>query len=173
METKETIVTTLSYLDDRLSVPVGTSMGENHNPRPNIVLNDYTRQDRKYHNTMFRGYTFDENGEIDERAYHKHYSLRLDFRIRARGEERGHEVTEALENTLLPLEEDANLLDEDINSLTVRSVSGVNPHHDLDSSEGTFSVTVTIETFKRFYESVDVLEEVETTYHYDYDSNSN
>jgi hypothetical protein len=171
MKTKEAIVTTLSHLDDQLNVEVGTSMAENQNPRPQVVLNDYSRNDERFHNTARRGNEFDDDGNPVSTVYHKYYTLMLDFRVRARDEERGYSVTENLRGALLPLEERPNNLHEDIRELQITSSGGVNPHHNLESSEGTFNVSVELDTFERWSEVPDVLEAVETNYDYDYDSN--
>lgn len=160
MESKEAITTVRDYLDANVFASVRTSMQENENPRPVVVLDEWERDDKNFHNTTRRGVEVDDEGNITAAVFHHYYDLRIEFEVRTRDESRAYDTMEDVENSFLPLEENPSELHGDINKLRFRRGSGVDPHHNLERSEISLHATVEITSFKRRTRDVDVLEEV-------------
>lgn len=162
MRTKEAVQKTINYLANNIPYAVRTSMQENENPRPVVVLDEWTRDDDEYHNTSRRGVLVDDQGNITDAVFHHYYDLRLDFKIRAGSEGTVYDVKNAFEDEVLYLHENPFELDDQINKVRYRDETGVTPHHDLDNSEGTLSAGMEIKSFRRRLEEVDVLETIDS-----------
>lgn len=162
MEPKQAVTSLVAFLESNLLYSVRTSMQQDSNPRPVVVVENWVREDKNLHNTSRRGAIKDSDGDPDEAVYHHYYNLRVDFMTRATSEQEAYSVSNSLENLLLYLSENPQELHEDINSLKFRGANGVNPQHNLESSEAEVASRVDITAFRSVERDVSRIKDIST-----------
>lgn len=162
MRPKQAVTSLVDFLQSNLLYPVRTSMQEDSNPRPVVVIDNWVREDKNLHNTAFRGSKNDENGDPDKVVSHYYYDLRVDFMTRATSEEEAYDVSNSLENLLLHLSKNPQALHEDINELNYSGANGVNPQHSLESSEAEVVSRIDISSFRTVERDESRLEVIST-----------
>lgn len=162
MNPKEVVTSLIYYLDEKIGPPIRTSMNEDENPIPVVEIEDWEKTNKNHHNTASRGYLIDDTGDPTKEVLHKYYTLRIDFEVRTRGEERSYNVADLIESEVTILEEEPQLLHEEVNEVEFGDVRGVTPHHIPEPSESSVTLDIEIDSFKRVTRDVDVIEDIDS-----------
>lgn len=145
-------------------------MVENENPRPIISVEEWSRNDTRWHNTQERGSELDEQGYEQNSVKHRYYTLRVDFSIRANREHEAYNALNDFEDLVLTT--NPREIHDHIRRLSWGGSSGVDPHHEVERSEASVACHIFVRSYRQWKKEESPLKNIEYEWHYDYQSNS-
>ena len=166
MKPKQAVTSLISYLDENIGPPVRTAMAEDSNPRPVVTVEDWDKENKHHHNTSETGFVLDDDGNPDKSVLDSYYTLRIDFRARAKSESAVYDIGSKVESLITVLSENPQSFHDHLHDIRFTSMRGVQTYHTLEPSEGSVSFTIKLDTFDRTTMDVSTIEEIgyETSY---------
>lgn len=163
MNSKQAVASLIHYLDDKIGPPIRTSMNEDEDAIPRVVVEEWDKENSNLHNTASRGYEQDDaTGWADKEVFHKYFKLRIDLKVRTANEEQAYDIMDLIEDEVMILEEEPQTLDKQVLGVTLGDTRGVTAHHVPEPSEASLMTSVKMRSFNRVTRDVDVIEQIDS-----------